>query len=153
VRHCVIELASKINHATIDVFKMPAFMHCVLAVWPHKSVSSFLHQLTTWHCSRLRMLLNAGRASSDRRLLPAGPTAANPPQRRLNGGNIRRTDGRTYARMISWTLLRMLCEHYRYMFYRLFAAILLNVTVVYSIFTQNVLNSCHTLLTERLCCM
>ena len=32
MRHCVIELASKINHATIDVFKMPAFMHCVSTV-------------------------------------------------------------------------------------------------------------------------
>jgi len=31
----------------------------------------------TWHCSPL--LLGAGRAAIDQDLLPAGPTAANPP--------------------------------------------------------------------------
>ena len=108
--------------ATVDVCKMPAFMHCMSAIWPDKSVSSFLRQLTTWHCSRLRMLLKAGRVASDRCLQPAGPTAANPPRRRLNGGTIRRMDGRVDA---------MLCEQCRYLFYRLFAAILLNVTVFY----------------------
>ena len=55
------------------------------------SVFSRLRQLTKWHCPRLiavctphtaaRLLLTAGRAAVYRYLLPAGPTAANPPQR------------------------------------------------------------------------
>ena len=43
---------------------------------------SFLRQLTTWLCSQSQ--LSAGRAAIDRCLPPAGPTAANPPQRQRN---------------------------------------------------------------------
>ena len=52
---------------------------CMMTSWRrlNGSVSSFLHQLTTWHCSKL--LLSASRAALDQYLLPAGPTAANPP--------------------------------------------------------------------------
>jgi len=57
----------------------------------NKPVFSFIRELTTRHCSHL--LLNAvllsavvlrrlSDAAVDRYLLPAGPTAANPPQRR-----------------------------------------------------------------------
>ena len=59
-----------------------------------QSVLSFLRQLTTWHCSQL--LLSASRAAIDRYLLAAGPTAANPPQRRAAGEwGDGRTDWRT----------------------------------------------------------
>jgi len=42
-----------------------------------------------------RLLLTAGRAAIDRYLLAAGPTAANPQQRRAAAGWDRRTDRRT----------------------------------------------------------
>ena len=47
-----------------------------------------------------RMLLSAARAAIDRYLLPAGPTAANPPQR-PNAGTDRQTDGRPTVTQIS----------------------------------------------------
>ena len=81
----------------------------------------FLRQLTTWHCphsaphaaAEARLLLGTGRAAIDRHLLPAGPTAANPQQRRAaaewdrrtNGD--RQTDGRTpdrYTDPASYTI-------------------------------------------------
>ena len=42
----------------------------------HNFVFSFLHQLSTWHCSH--SLLRTSRAAIIRYLLPARPTAANP---------------------------------------------------------------------------
>jgi len=47
-----------------------------------------------------RLLLSAGRAAIDRYLLDAGPTAANPRQRRANGTD-RRTDARQLHRPCS----------------------------------------------------
>jgi len=66
----------------------------------NKSVFSCLRQLTTWHCphsaaATTRLLVIAGRAAINLYLLRAGPTAANPQQRRLDG-----TDGRTDARQL-----------------------------------------------------
>jgi len=62
-------------------------IHIMMAIFvlgrKKKSVFSFLRQLITWHCPHL--LLNAvllrrpAAAAVDRYLLPAGPTAANPP--------------------------------------------------------------------------
>jgi len=46
------------------------------------------------------LLLTAGRAAIDRYLLPAGPTAANPQQRRAAVRWDRETDGRTDARQL-----------------------------------------------------
>jgi len=51
-----------------------------------------------------RLLLTAGRAAIDRYLLAAGPTAANPLQRRAAGWD-RQTDGRTHARSCIYTAL------------------------------------------------
>jgi len=56
----------------------------------NNSAISFLRQLTTWHCphptavaaAAAPLLLSAGRATFTRHLLLAGPTAANPQQRR-----------------------------------------------------------------------
>ena len=60
---------------------------------------SFLRQLTTWHCSQL--LLSAGRAATDRYLLPAGPTAANPPHAATAVDRwVRQTDRQTPYRYI-----------------------------------------------------
>ena len=56
--------------------------HMAIKTWKsqqcnsNKSVSSFIHQLTMWHCSQL--LMSTGRAAVDR-YVPAGSTAANPP--------------------------------------------------------------------------
>jgi len=52
-----------------------------------------------------RLLLTAGRAAIDRYLLAAGPTAANPLQRRAAGWD-RQTDARTHARSCIYTALR-----------------------------------------------
>jgi len=62
-----------------------------------KSVFSFLHQLTTWHCCGAAAADRrpAGRAAIDRYLLASWPTAANPQQRRAAAGWDRRTDSRT----------------------------------------------------------
>jgi len=61
----------------------------------NESVFSFLHQLTTWHCSYL--LLSARPADVDRYPMAAEPTAANPPlwhaAREEGTGGC--TDGRT----------------------------------------------------------
>ena len=47
-----------------------------------------------------RLLLSTGRAAINRYLLPTGPTAANPQQRRAAAGWDRQTDGRTDDRYI-----------------------------------------------------
>jgi len=60
----------------------------------NKSVSSFLRQLTTWHCTHL--LLSAGREAIDQYLLAAGPTVVNPPRRRVAAEDV--TDGQTDRR-------------------------------------------------------
>jgi len=71
------------------------------------SYFSVLRPLTTWHCSHL--LLSAGRAAIDRYLLAAGPTAANPPQRRASAEWWdRQRDGRTPDSFID--PLRIVCE-------------------------------------------
>jgi len=60
------------------------------------SVFSFVHQLTTWHCPHLLLLLlTAGHAATNQYLLPTRPTAANPQQQRVMGQTNRQTDGRT----------------------------------------------------------
>jgi len=65
----------------------------------NKSLFSFLHQLSTWHCPHLlsserRALAPLLSRAIDRYLLSAGPTAANPPAAAACGGCMldRRTD-------------------------------------------------------------
>jgi len=77
----------------------------------HVCVFSFLHQLKTWHCphSLLRACCRgAGRAAIDGYLIPAGPTAANPPHAAAASGRAdtnRQADGH---RAVTWTLLHIL---------------------------------------------
>jgi len=70
---------------------------------------SQLHTLKTWHCPHmlLRAVLRRGccccvdRASIDRYLLPAGPTAANPPHAAAAGEWDKRTDSVPFYRPCS----------------------------------------------------
>ena len=64
----------------------------------HNFVFSFLHQVSTWHCSH--SLLRTSRAAIIRYLLPARPTAANPVlwRTRPNDGTDRQTDTQQYYR-------------------------------------------------------
>ena len=73
----------------------------------NKSVFSFLRQLTTWHCPHSAIIHSCcGAAAANRRpcssryLLPAGPTAANPPRRRAApDGADKQIDGWTERRI------------------------------------------------------
>ena len=67
--------------------------------------ASLVRRLSAWHCSRsllIAVLLGAGRAATDRYLLPAGPTAANPPHalKRSTAGTDCTTDGQTHCRYV-----------------------------------------------------
>ena len=64
----------------MDIYNHTALVPAEFEQNTSKSEFSFLRTLTTWHCPRL--LLSADRAAVDRQLLVAGPTAANPQQRR-----------------------------------------------------------------------
>jgi len=78
----------------------------ILSVYSNcnKSVFSFLHQLTTWHCSQF--LLSTSRAAVDQYLLYVGPTAANLPH---TAAVINRWDRQT-DRQISTVLLHRPCS-------------------------------------------
>jgi len=59
------------------------------------SVSSFVHQLTTWHCPHLLLLLTAGLPAMQQAINISCPPAANPQQQHVMGQTNRQTDGRT----------------------------------------------------------
>jgi len=74
------------NHWKLDIHVCQNVILSTLrsTLWPqteprtNKSAFILLRQLTTWHCSHL--LLQCLAAAAMDRHLPAGPTAANPPQ-------------------------------------------------------------------------
>jgi len=78
-----------------------------------------IRQLTTWHCPHsgcCAPCCGAAAATIDRYLLAAGPTAANPPQRRAaasdgtNGQTDGRTDGRQLHRRCMLRILWRQCQ-------------------------------------------
>ena len=92
----VVERSEKFGYLQINmiVFRTtPQTTRGVVVFAWNKSVFGYLRPLKTWHCPQ--SLMRAVRAAIDRYLLPAGPTAANPPHATAEGEWDRQTDGRT----------------------------------------------------------